>query len=432
MNVYLLTVLTLIYSNAMFAFSRRNSLVERIVKIKKEKDCVRDLIIAFKTRQEIFSDLQRELIFLFMELGKRKECMLVEDTWFTYLTLIDDVYQYARRVRDAGYTIIKNLFIVGKDIVKYSEILKSVGREYMKFEEKIEKSHAIIARKLYYTRDRKETLEILNSIEGEMHKTILALKEYLEKLNTALKFLEETFKKLTLEHDTLLESIKEECRRRYLERVYEIEEKYEAQFSKLAEVMELKRESIESAIREYEGYLGLIDKLASELKKLEKEFDNAMEKYNALCGEAKREYEKECRRIREMPWEERIKLREDVSNVKEMYLIAVKNLDPENWEHILELEYEYWPAWTKFVKKIRDFWEEHVERIKNRVNETKTKYEVTVLGLKKEIERRRRRVNEARELFLKTLAQFEDDYVRLRLKSDKELEKVIQDLQRCF
>ena len=105
--MHLLIALTLIYSNTMFAFSRGNSPIEEIVKVKREKDCVRDLIIAFKTKQEIFSDLQRELVFLYMELGRRKECMFVEDTWFTYLSLIDDIYRYAREVRNTGDTIIK-------------------------------------------------------------------------------------------------------------------------------------------------------------------------------------------------------------------------------------------------------------------------------------------------------------------------------------
>lgn len=153
MNIYVVAALTLIYLNIMSAFSREDSLVNRIIKIKKEKDCVRDLIVAFKTRQEIFSDLHRELVFLRKELGRRKELMFVEDTWFTYLTLIEDVYRYSVRIRNAGNTIIKSLFITGREITKYARIFRGLSREYAKLEEEIEKSHAVITRKSYYTRD---------------------------------------------------------------------------------------------------------------------------------------------------------------------------------------------------------------------------------------------------------------------------------------
>ena len=416
----------------IFASYQRESIIEKILKVKKERDCVRDLLIAAKIKQEVFSDLQRELAFISRELGRRRECMLVGDAWFSYLMLIDDVYKYARATRGLGDTIIKNLVIKGKEVAKYSAILRKISREYARLEEQIERSYALIARRFYRTRDKEEILKILELAGREVDNTVSALKEYLEKLGDNLRALEDFFKKLTLEHDSLVESIREDCRRIYLEKIHEEEEKYENLFLEVEKARELKRESVESTIKEYEGYLGLIDRLAASLREAEEALTEAIKKYDMLSEEARKEYEEECKRIREMPWEERMKLRGEVSNVKEMYIIAVKNLDPENWEYIHELEYEYWPAWMSFVKKLSKFWDEHVEEVKKTLDEVKNRYEIAVLGLKGEIEIRRKRVNDARERFIEALRKFEDNYIKARAENDKVLEEVARRLRECL
>jgi len=418
-------------SLSFLVFTRKKeNTTSRLLSVIKELDCVKDLLLVAKLRQEVFFEILQEFTFLSNEIEKRGESMTISDAWYHYMSLINDAYAFAKELFDVGVIIIKNLVVSGKEISKYSSQLRRLNAETMKLEEQIEKSHARIQRAFYYTREKEEIMKILNTVRKELLLTVDALKNYNDKLIEIIKELSKRFEELSMEHESLLENVDEEFRKEYLEKLEKLEELHKKHYEALLLAKNIKNDSIRNAIKDYEGYLNLLSKLSKMVEDSEQLLEQTIRKYDILTEKAKKEYEEACEKIRNMPWSERMKLREEVSNVKEMYLVAARNLDPENWEHIYELDYEFWPSWVEFLKKIRDYWEENVEEVRKTVEETKSRYELAVLEWRREVERRQKRISDAKRSYIRAVKDFENRYIELKREFLSNLTDYISRLQK--